>query len=271
MPRVTRPRLPEWSDFADALKELVKGAGMTNEALAQALGRGYDRGRAGAILEAREPCPEEVLVRLYKASAQGRHPRLRDHKHLHLLVRLWADAANREPGPVLRAEMNTVGTPWPEDGEPEGNVPGGPLEKDRATARSDRRTRIIVSCVAVVLLAAAVATGVVLRTRSTDTTYTGTRVSHTFPANYAGRVHLTVVPLPHYTGHHHDVDLQWGAWSRSVPLPELGANGATLVFTKVDTGTSVPLVIVVSPPARLAVGIGDGGGGTVIDTGWTRK
>lgn len=267
MARATRPRLPEWDDFADALKELVTSAGLTKSDFAQLLGRGFDRGRAGAILEAREPCPEELLVRLCKASAERRYQRLRDLPHLHLLVDLWERAAGSSPGPLLRAEMRRAGEAL---GGNELSARGG-AKKDGNDARlpAARRLRHVVPLL--FLLALIGVAAALLRPASNGTSYTASHVTHSFPGDHAGAVHLTIAPLPPDAGLDFYVDLRWGPWTRHISLPRLHDDGVTVVFTKLESGSSVPLSITVSRLARLRVGIGEAEGAIDVNEGWTRE
>lgn len=270
--KATRPRLEEWTEFADALKELVTNARLYKRDLAQALGRGFDRGRVGAILEAREPCPEEVLIRVYRASATTKYERLRDVPRLQLLVGLWARAARCSPGPLLRAEMQRAGTPWAE-GELSQDLPptGHP---DGAQSRPLRRRTAppLLYVVALLFAITLIAFGAtVLRPGSDERWYTASDVTHSFAGDHAGPVHVTVTPLPADVGRDFNVDLRWGPWSRQVSLPDLPSDGVTLWFTKTKAGTSIPLSITVSPRARVRVGTGQYEEAIDVNDGWVKE
>lgn len=270
MGRAKRPRLEEWGPFADALKELVlREADLSKAKFASLLGPGFDRGLAGGILEARDPCPEQVLVRLYKASAE--EERLRDVQHLQLLVDLWTKAAGTEPGPVLQAEMNKAGTPLPaQRPSPKFSARTEAVEVSKTKHRSAYWLRYVLALLCVVALVALAA--VVLWPPTAVRWHTASEVNHSFPGDYAGPVHVTVAPLPGDTGRDVTVTLRWGPWSRQVLLSDLPRSGVTMQFSKTESGSSFPLAISVSSRARVGVGVGEARGPSInVDDGWTRQ
>jgi hypothetical protein len=265
-----RPVLVEWEPFAAALKDLaeVEISGYSKTNFARFLG--MDRGDVGAILEAREPCPESLLIRLYKRTRNNGRSAW-DPGDLRLLVHLWAQAADTEPGDVLQQQMAAAGTPWTTvvadataratGPRPHAYLPEG------SGARKTRR-----SILALVAVFALVGGGAVALVWSRDASTPDFRhyptTSHRFPADYSGDIQVQIRPTPEHTGRDHWVLLEWGGLHAVVHLPDLPAAGETLVTWKDVDDETVPLRVTVAPSAQVAFRRGPASDGVDINDDW---
>ena len=243
-PASRRPVRPEWEAFAQALTELLAARGLNKLELANIIDA--DRRLAGAVVSGREPCPEWFLMRLHRE-----HERLGGEDHIRILVERWTEATGASPAFLAPAP----------GAQPPAAV--GETQEDEPHRWRPRRTAVVGVLLVGVAIVAAVFARTVLPDDDSDA---GTTVTHLFPADYAGEVHVIVQPegTPAPTR----VLLDWGPWHREVRLRPR-SEATALVFAKVDLASTVPLRVRVTPSAHVQVGVGRVPSALDVNEGWS--
>jgi hypothetical protein len=261
---------PEWQRFSVALKALVEAAGYNKTKFATFLG--LDRRVIGPILEAREACPEDVLIRLYKRRRNDGNSRLGDAGDLRLLVELWADASGDEPGDLLRQQMASVGTPWETKTGGDPTSASGDRFPSREPALATSRTirRVVPALIGVLALIGVGAVASLAWPRDPHMPESGRHVtaSHRFAADYSGDVQVHIRPSARNVSRDHSILLEWGAVRAEVQLADLPAEGETLVTWKHEEDESVPLSVTVEPSAAVTFRTGSAPDGVDINPSW---
>ena len=92
-----------------------------------------------------------------------------------------------------------------------------------------------------------------------------------WPAPYAGRVWIWVMPSAGTIGQNHEIELRWGGWRRRVCLP-IEERGITLITSKGADDIAVPCQVEISPAGRVNFGIGEVKDREILDIahGWER-
>ncbi len=255
--RDRRPALTEWAAFSGALSEVMAAAGINKSALAGLVDA--DRRVVGSIVEGRDPCPEWFLMRLH-----DKCERLGGSDHLQILTERWAQASGAAPEFVAY----TTPPPTPAGDRQQGAVAGVEVEDHQRRSRTSRSRCLIAVILVAVAGLAVLGLASPLSTQAKDRQ--ATPVTHVFPADYAGVVHVIVEPDG--ATQPLRVVLDWGSWHREVhldPSPE----GTLLVFTKVDSLNTVPLRVRTFPSARLTFGTGNPSPATGLDIneGWRHR
>lgn len=88
---------------------------------------------------------------------------------------------------------------------------------------------------------------------SKETTDASSVAHHSFPIPYVGDVWARITPAPEHVDEDHEVTLRWGPKMRRVILRQLGPRPQSLLFKKLGRD-SVPLQVLVRPPARITFG-----------------